>query len=453
VSPKSLMFGLLFSLSGVVMAQDEIRIPAYDDQAPPPPAEGVAPKPRAVPAIWTVSEGTEAVLVEDHRVPEVVLVVEIPVGLHSPWLDAQHVVEAWELQMYDAEGALRARADALAADLYLYCSARTCNLEVVALKRDLDASVALVQDVLKNTSYDKAELKRTDQSSKIGWESTQTDPDWRLVKTTAELLFTEGDPRLQWYVKPEKVLRDPKALAAARDAALRLPGRRIGFAGDLTRAEAEAIAATLLPPVNPVVPADLAPAYLDLRADRPASQIETMDNLTQIYFALMRDGITLEDPNYPAFLVANHVLGGHFFSRLYVSLRHEGGETYGAYTRGGGLATASVYSLSTFTRAENKATTEAKLRGVLSTFHEGGITEQERIEAIGYLQGSELFEQQSPYKLLSTTLDELTLGLPPGFFAEANTRAAALSTEEINAFIKAHYDPAAFTMVTVEPEP
>ena len=127
--------------------------------------------------------------------------------------------------------------------------------------------------------------------------------------------------------------------------------------------------------------------------------------------------------------------------------------TYGAYTRGGGGATASVYSLSTFTRVENKATTEAKLRGVLTTFHEGGVTEQERIEAIGYLQGSELFEQQSPYKLLSTTLDELTLGLPPGFFAEANTRAAALSTEEINAFIKAHYDPAAFTMVTVEPEP
>ena len=135
MSPKSLMFGLLFSLSGVVMAQDEIRIPAYDDQVPPPPAEGAALKPRAVPAIWTVSEGTEAVLVEDHRVPEVVLVVEIPVGLHSPWLDAQHVVEAWELQMYDAEGALRARADALAADLYLYCSARTCNLEVVTSMR------------------------------------------------------------------------------------------------------------------------------------------------------------------------------------------------------------------------------------------------------------------------------------------------------------------------------
>ncbi|MBK9647244.1 MAG: insulinase family protein [Deltaproteobacteria bacterium] len=452
MSPMSLSFGLLFSLSGVASAQDT-RIPAYDDQAPPPAAEEVAPKPKAVPAIWTVSEGTEAVLVEDHRVPEVVLVVEIPVGTYSPWLNAQHGVEAWELQMYDADGALRARADALAADLSVYCEARTCTLELVALKRDLEASVALVQDVLKNTSYDKAELKRTDQGRKIGWEGSQTDPDWRLSQTTAQLLYTEGDPRLQSYVEPEKVLRDPKALAAARDAALRLPGRRVGFAGDLTRAEAEAIAATLLPPVNTVTPADLAPAYLPLRADRPASLIEPMDNLTQIYFALMRDGITLEDPNYPAFLVANHVLGGHFFSRLYVSLRHEGGETYGAYTRGGGGATASVYSLSTFTRVENKATTEAKLRAVLTTFHEGGVTEQERIEAIGYLQGSELFDQQSPSNLLSTTLTELTLGLPPGFFVEATKRASALSTEEINTFIKAHYDPAAFSMVTVEPEP
>ncbi|MEY3213228.1 MAG: hypothetical protein RIT28_3709 [Pseudomonadota bacterium] len=450
MSPMFLSFGLLFSLSGVASAQD-IRIPAVEDTAAP--VEAPAPRPKATPAIWTVSEGTDAVLVEDHRVPEVVLVVEIPVGTYSPWLTAQHGVEAWELQMYDADGALRARADALAADLSVYCEPRTCTLELVALKRDLEASVALVQDVLKNTSYDKAELKRTDQGRKIGWEGSQTDPDWRLSKTTAELLYAEGDPRLQSYVKPEKVLRDPKALAATRDAALRLPGRRIGFAGDLTRAEAEAIAATLLPPVSTVTPADLAPAYLDLRADRPASLIEPMDNLTQIYFALMRDGITLEDPNYPAFLVANHVLGGHFFSRLYVSLRHEGGETYGAYTRGGGGKTASVYSLSTFTRVENKATTEAKLRGVLTTFHEGGLTDQERIEAIGYLQGSELFDQQSPSSLLSTTLTELTLGLPVGFFVDATEKAAALSTEEINTFIKAHYDPAAFSMVTVEPAP
>lgn len=441
---------LLLAWSGPAAAQ-ETRIPAVEDAAAP--AAAPAPKPKATPAIWTVSEGTEAVLVEDHRVPEVVLVVEIPVGTYSPWLNAQHGVEAWELQMYDADGALRARADALAADLSVYCEPRTCTLELVALKRDLEASVALIQDVLKNTSYDKAELKRTDQGRKIGWEGSQTDPDFRLSQTTAQLLYAEGDPRLKPYEEPEKVLRDPKALAAARDAALRLPGRRIGFAGDLTRAEAEAIAATLLPPVSTTTPADLAPAYLPLRADRPAGLIEPMDNLTQIYFALMRDGITLEDPNYPAFLVANHVLGGHFFSRLYVSLRHEGGETYGAYTRGGGAATASVYSLSTFTRVENKATTEAKLRAVLTTFHEGGITEQERIEAIGYLQGSELFDQQSPSSLLSTTLSELTLGLPVGFFVDATAKAAALSTEDVNAFIKAHYDPAAFSMVTVEPAP
>ncbi|MCK6524351.1 insulinase family protein [Myxococcota bacterium] len=441
---------LLLAWSGPASAQDT-RIPAVEETAAPVVAP--APRPKATPAIWTVSEGTEAVLVEDHRVPEVVLIVEIPVGTYSPWMIAQHGVEAWELQMYDADGALRARADALAADLSVYCEPRTCTLELVALKRDLAASVALVQDVLKNTSYDKAELKRTDQGRKIGWKGSQTDPDFRLSQTTARLLFAEGDPRLLPYEEPTKVLRDPAALAAARDTALRLPGRRVGFAGDLTRAEAEAIAATLLPPVSVEIPADIAPAYVDVRADRPTSHVETMDNLTQIYFALMRDGITLEDPSYPAFLVANHVLGGHFFSRLYVSLRHEGGETYGAYTRGGGAATASVYSLSTFTRVENKATTEAKLRGVLTTFHEGGITEQERIEAVGYLQGSELFDQQSPYNLLSTTLNELTLGLPPGAFAEATQKAAALSTEEINTFIKAHYDPAAFSLVTVEPAP
>ena len=45
-----------------------------------------------------------------------------------------------------------------------------------------------------------------------------------------------------------------------------------------------------------------------------------------------RESLPREDPDYPAFMVASHVLGGHFYSRLNVALRHEGGETYGAFS-------------------------------------------------------------------------------------------------------------------------
>ena len=35
------------------------------------------------------------------------------------------------------------------------------------------------------------------------------------------------------------------------------------------------------------------------------------------YFYFYRDGLAVNDPNYPAYRLANHVIGGHFYSRLY----------------------------------------------------------------------------------------------------------------------------------------
>ena len=171
-----------------------------------------------------------------------------------------------------------------------------------------------------------------------------------------------------------------------------------------------------------------------------------------MYFGLGRESLGYLEDDYPAFVLANHVLGGHFYSRIMVALRHEGGETYGAFARAEGDVDPGPYIMGSFTRADNAAYAEGKLRDALATFHEDGITEDERSDAVGYLTGRLPFARAAPYQVLSRFLEERRLGLPQGFFDRLPERAAALTLDEISAFIATYYDPDAFVMGRVAPQ-
>ena len=403
------------------------------------------------PASWSLDPATTVVLVEDHRVPLVEVHLSFPAGDFSPWFNRSHAGEAFQLQIFDAEGKLRASADALAAGFTFDVGDYSSDLVVSCLKQDLPAVRALMSSVLSNTDFDPAELKRAEKGRKVEWEGRQKDFDFVIGQAGRRLLFAEGDPRRQKSEEPPKLITDAAALAAARDQLVALPGRVIGVAGDMTREEAEAFAAGLLPAATSA-PADLAPVFQPVRAGRPAESVVKLPRLTQVYFAYEREDISWGDPDYAASLIANHVLGGHFFSRLYVTLRHEGGETYGARVTRDTGAVPGPLALTTFTRAENEATTEQKLRGVLDTFHASGITETELAEAKSALEGRRLAEREAPGDILGTWIWEHNRGLEPGFREGAVKRAAALSLEDVNGFIGRYYDPAAFTMIKLVAE-
>ena len=297
-------------------------------------AAPVEPAPRVV--SWSVDAGTTGALVEDHRAPTVKLRVEFPVGTWSPWARAHHAEEAFEYQNDDPDRALENRADALGIAFSLDMQDRRATVHVTCLRRDLDAVLALVKDVLSNARYDEKEMKRRNRERSIAWRGTETDVPFRLGQAVSRTLFRDPeDPRRRAWEKPEPMETDSRKLAAARDALIRFPGRVVGFAGDLTEAEARKAAKTLLPEAAAGVPPDVVPRLgaLAPASERPKEQSIPIRKLTQVYFAYGRDSLPWTDPRRPAFLVADQVLGGSFYSRLYVALRHDSGETYGASTR------------------------------------------------------------------------------------------------------------------------
>lgn len=398
---------------------------------------------------WRVDGGTTGMLVENHRAPVVTVRVAFPAGTWGAWGKAHHLEEAFELQMHDPPGALRRRADELAVQLWLSAGSTSSSVWMSCLKQDLPAALALLKDVLANRDYDRDELKRRQQTRSLGWSASQKEPQFVIGRAAMRLLVKDGDPRGRMFEEPAAVEHDPAKLSATRDAAIRFPGRIVGFAGDMSLEEAHRAAEGLLPAVAGELPPDAAPAYgpLTPAAARPRDRVVTLPRLTQVYFAYGRDSLAWRDADYAASMIANHVLGGHFNSRLMTALRHEGGETYGAGVRSMGGREPSAYGMATYTRTDNAAKTEQKLRNVLAVFHHKGITEEERADAASYLVGRRAFQRQAPSQILETRLGERMDGLPDGFFDALAEEAAALPLADVNAFIARFYDPAQFTML------
>ena len=405
-------------------------------------------------ATWTVDPGTVGALVEDHRAPVVAITIEFPVGTWSPWARGHHAEDAFVFQDDDPDRALRKRADALAAEVALAMGDRSAFLSLRCLRADLDATLALAKDILANTRYDRHDLKRARRERQILWRGNETDVAFRMAQATARNLFAAGDPRRLPYETLQQVSTDVEALLPIRDVVVRLPGRIVGFAGDLTLEEARKAASGLLPAPLASVPEGIEPRLLTMppAAQREKSQDVAIRSLTQVYFALGRDSLPWNDPRRPAFLIADHVLGGHFYSRLYVALRHDAGDTYGAGTRDDGDVVPGAYAASTFSRADNAGPIEAKLRATMTTFREKGISEEERVGAISYLRGNRAFNRQSAGQILRRFLTERRYGLAPGSLDEQIERAASIPLDDINAFIRDYYDPAYFSMLRAVPK-
>lgn len=395
-----------------------------------------------------LDNGDIVAVVTDHRVPVVTLHLSFPVSYGSAWSLEHDAGLAWSVQSNDPDGALRERANDLAVDMLFYQSWDGAHVRLDALTEDLPAAMELVSDVFASTEVDPAELRRRLRSRRYSDRLNRKDPEWQRTRVTAQTMYPKGHRARHRFDVPYRPDMNPERLLATRDAMVITPGRVLGFAGDITLDEAVDLVDGWLPPASEGPDNTLDWGELN---PTPASEVvEQMPRLTQHYLAMSRDGVPIDDPDYPAFMLANHILGGHFHARLYMALRHEGGLTYGVSANGGGWIRPTTYQITTFTKSQTGAEIEARLREVVDTFRQG-VTADELAAAKTNLAGRRAFEQQSPSSPLNRWLYEVQLGIGVGTVDAAKQTALGLSLEEVNAFIERWFVVDAFTMVRVVP--
>ena len=223
----------------------------------------------------------------------------------------------------------------------------------------------------------------------------------------------------------------------------------IALVGDLSRSEAEAIAAQ----VSAGLPKGPALA-------KPEQPVEPKPGMTHIDFAskqthlmLAELGIDRNDPDWPALSLGNQILGGGAFgTRLMSEVREKRGLTYGVYSVFSPMQVRGPFMINLQTRAELSEGTLKLVQDLLADYLKNGPTQQELDDAKRELAGSFPLSNASNASIVGQLGAIGFYNLPLSWLEDFMQQSQALTVEQVKAAMNKHLAADKLVIVTVGPK-
>jgi zinc protease len=178
-------------------------------------------------------------------------------------------------------------------------------------------------------------------------------------------------------------------------------------------------------------------------------KVETPDKQNAQFEAGLRFSMTDKDPDYPSMVLANYMLGGEITSRLPDRIRNREGLSYGVNTIFSAPAEGNTAALNmvAIVNPGNAPKVEASFRDEMARTLRDGFTAAELDAARkAYLDLRRVGRSQDQSLLgLLLLRDEYDRTLD--WDAQMDQKIAALTVNQVNAALRAHVDPAAFSIV------
>lgn len=222
----------------------------------------------------------------------------------------------------------------------------------------------------------------------------------------------------------------------------------IALVGDLSRAEAEAIAARVSSalPKGPALPKPAAPV-----APRPGHQHVEYPS-AQTHLMLAQLGIARDDPDYAALYLGNQILGGGGFgTRLMEEVREKRGLTYGIYSGFTPMQVRGPFMINVQTRADYSQGTLELVQQLVREYIAQGPTQKELDDAKRELVGSFPLSTASNADIVGQLGTIGFYDLPLNHLEVFLQQVQALTVEQVRTAMAEHLDPSGFVVVSVGP--
>jgi zinc protease len=346
--------------------------------------------------------------------------------------------------------------DRLKAEVNVGGDATHAMVRIETTRENLPDVLRLVGEILHEPAFDETEWELMKEEELSGIESKKSQPT-----SVASVAFGRAmspytdDPEHPRYVPTfdEQIAWIESAdVEEAREfwaGFYGADGTTMAVVGDFDTAEIQAIAEEIFGSWTAVE------AYERLRRPfyaGPAEHlvIETPDKANAMLLAGLGIEMRDSDPDYPAMVLGNFMLGGGFLnSRLAVRIRQEEGLSYGvgSFFAADPIDEAASLGAYAIFAPENAERVEQAFREELTRVLEEGFTAEE-VEAAkqGWLQSQEVSRAQDKslaIKISSNLLYNRTMA----FDAEVERKVADLTPEEILAAMRRHIDVDRFTIV------
>jgi zinc protease len=236
-------------------------------------------------------------------------------------------------------------------------------------------------------------------------------------------------------------------LRAFYETQYRANGAVVAIMGDVSRAQAEAIAEQL----TVQLPKGAAPAALPPVATKiAASEQRIAHPASQSHILIGAPGMSRSDPDYFPLYVGNYILGGGgFVSRLMNEVREKRGMAYSVYSYFMPMKQTGAFQIGLQTKKEQADEALQVVRSTLAEFIAKGPTEKELVAAKQNIVGGFPLRIDSNRKIL----DYLSLigfyDLPLTYLDDFQRNVEQVTVEQIRVAFARHIDPNAMATVIV----
>ncbi|MBI5899402.1 MAG: insulinase family protein [Rhodocyclales bacterium] len=308
------------------------------------------------------------------------------------------------------------------------------SLRTLATKTERDTALELMRTVLSAPTFPQSVLEREKARSIASIREAETRPDAIAGKRFAAAIY----PDHPYGVSPtvdtvNTITRDDLVEFHRRHYGAR--GAVVSIIGDVSRAEAEAIAQRLteaLPPGGGALlpPAVKKPQAAMVKIPHPAAQ-------SHVHVGL--PAISRGDPDYFPLLVGNYTLGGGgFVSRLMKEVREKRGYAYSVYSYVAPRKLEGPFEIGLQTKREQVDDALKVVNQVLRDYVIKGPTAKELAAAKKNMVDGLALRMDSNAKLLGYLSAIGFYGLPLSYLDDFPAKVNAVTAEQIKSAFARH---------------
>ncbi|WBU64093.1 M16 family metallopeptidase [Paracoccus aerodenitrificans] len=400
----------------------------------------------------TTPSGVTAWLVEDHSIPFTALNFAFRGGasLDAPGKRGAinlmtHTLEEGAGEM-DATG-FAAAVEELGAGIDFDVGDDALTVSTRMLTENRDEVADLIALALADPSFDNDAVERVKGQVLASIRAEDNDPQAIATKAAAKAAWGAHPYGSSINGTADSVMPlGPVDLVEAKNRVIAKDRLIVGAAGDIDAEELGALIDRIIADLPAEATAPL-PSKAEFLADGGVELIEW--NSPQTVVSFLQPAPEMDDPDYFAAFVADHILGGGgFSSRLMEEIREKRGLTYGVYTSlvngvygaswQGGMASsnASVAEAVELTRQEWALMSE-------------GVTDQELADAKTYLTGEYPLRWNGNTRIAGILTGMQLIGLPIDYPDTRNGLIEAVTADDVARVAQKWLDADALQFVLV----
>ena len=344
--------------------------------------------------------------------------------------------------------------DRLKARVSVSGGINSATATVETVEANLAGALRLAAEILRQPSFPESELEQVRQQRIAGIESGRSEPQ-ALASLEISRHFTSNYPRgdVRYAPTTDEQIEDLKKVAlddVRKFYAQFYGGSNADFvvAGQFDKEQVQKLAEELFGDWQSPSPYQQLPA--PYRKMEPIDRkIETPDKPNSMFLAAMTIKLSDEDPDYPALLLANYMMGGSPGARLFKRIRITEGLSYNVQSM---LQAATKDDGGTFggmaiSAPQNAPKVEASFKDELARALKDGFAADE-VAAAKKAWLDEQAVARSQDQMLAATLSRREFhGRTMQFDEALEAKVAALTPQQVSEAFRRHIDPSTLSYV------